>query len=80
MGDFMDLDTCTLREVEVASNQSEPEEINTGGSSRQLKPILDWDSIRWLNIHGPRSLMIVWKQLVATSSRLRQESQDFLRW
>ena len=79
LGDFMDLDSCAIREAESQKGSPAIEEINVAGSLCQLKPVLDRDSIKWRNIDGPRSLMIAWKKLVATSSRFRQESQDFLR-
>ena len=52
---------------------------NAVGNSRQHKPALDRDAIRWQTIDGPRSLMIAWKKLIATSARFRQESKDYLQ-
>ena len=74
----MDLDTCAVREAELVPSPTEEVSVYVTGNSRQVKPVLDRDSIRWQNIDGPQSLMIAWKKLIGTSSRFRQESIDFL--
>ena len=67
LGDFMDLDTCAVREAELVPSPTEKVSVYVAGNSRQVKPVLDRDSIKWQNIDGPRSLMIAWKKLIATS-------------
>ena len=54
----MDLDSCVLQGVHVEDQHLELEEVNALGNPRQMKPVLDRESIRWRNIDGPRSLMI----------------------
>ena len=63
----MDLDSTTLHGAEVSSYPIEEMSVNAVGTSRQHKPVLDQDAIRWQNIDGPRSLMIAWKKLISTS-------------
>ena len=60
----MDLDTCAVREVELVPSPTEEVSVHVAGNSRQVKPVLDRDSIKWQNIDGPRSLMIAWKKLM----------------
>ena len=79
LGDFMDLDTCALTADAAPITPSESLTVNAVANPRQAKPVLDRDSIKWHNIDGPRSLMVAWKKLITTSSRFRQEAQDFLR-
>ena len=79
LGDFMDLDTCAITTDDVSEITEETTKVNAVGNLHQSKPVLDRDSIKWHNIDGPRSLMVAWKKLVGTSSRFRQESQEFLR-
>ena len=78
LGDFMDLDTCTIWEAELVPSPTEEVSVHVAGNSPQVKHVFDRDSIRWQNIDGPRSLMIAWKKLIATSSRFRPKSIDFL--
>ena len=79
LGDFMDLDTCVVNKVGAFAETLESLIVHAIVNSRQLKPMLDWDSIKWQNIDGPRSLMVAQKKLIATSSQFRKESQTFLR-
>ena len=58
LGDFMDLDTCAIREAELVPSPMEEVSVHVAGNSRQVKPVLDWDSIKWQNINGSQSLMI----------------------
>ena len=75
----MDLDSYVVWEVETPKGSQEIEEINVAESSRELKSVLNRDSIIWSSIDGLRSLMIAWKKLVTTSSRFCEQSQDFLQ-
>ena len=79
MGDFIDLDICAVWEAELVPSPTEEVSVHVAGNSRQVKAVLDRDSIRWQNIDGPQSLMIAWKKSIATSSHFRQESIGFLR-
>ena len=53
LGDFMDLDTCAVQEAELAPSPTEEVLVHVAGNSRQVKPVLHRDSIRWQKIGGP---------------------------
>ena len=58
LGDFMDLDTCAIGKAEMVPSPTEEVSVHVASNSRQVKPVLDQDSIKWQNIDGQQSLMI----------------------
>ena len=69
-GDFMDLDTCVVNEVGTVDETMASPTMYVVTNPHYSKPVLDWDSIKWHETDGPRSLMVARKKLIATLSQL----------
>ena len=80
LGDYIDLDQVSLNQHTqyLSETWTTSDDICRIGYSHELKPVLTCGPILWNKFDVPPSLMVVWKQLVSTSTQFREEVRQDL--